>query len=714
MKYLFTNAKENRGNSMRYSLLIVIIMTIFIIPINLFSQDSLHYSHYKYNRMRRMASNINNFTHKTGYIKNLHKYKYKIEKCTDTLSDQYFTLFTKYTLLLSETEYDKAVELTNLKLKTINKKNKNYIELLSTLTKIHRKNRNYVKELETFELLIPINNKHKNWANKDWDEVMVGNIYFNGKFTLRAIYYYKQAINDFEKIDNRIKDVGLAVCYQNIGISEDKLGNHDTAKEYFKKAIKHRKQTENISEFADLYVFIGDNFISELSYDSATVYYSKSEDIDIKAKRYQHLILTYLRFADLKFLQGNIIECIEYNKNAFELSKKLGDFKGITKSTSSLGNKYLLLNKVDSAIKYSVISIAFANEVKDYSIIKSNAILVINALREKEDISINEITLYEKLIVKADSALYSQNIARNELMNEIIKRNNNAIAELAKQELYIKGFYISVVVSLIFLFLIIVIIINRNKIKEHKERQYLTLKQVKELNNDLEEINTHQERTYSVVGHDLKGSLGSTLSLLEILNTENLSKEDTNYYMNLITNAINHTYNLMLDLFAWTRVTSDNIKFSPHKIDLNSAVNDILFFISKTCDEKSIEITVNAKNQCIIYADKNMLDTILRNLLNNAIKFTPRNGKINICISKVNDLTSLEITDNGVGMDDEQLFNLFDERKFDTRVGTENEKGSGLGLKLVKKFASRNNADIKVTSKLKEGTSFTLLFPKAM
>jgi len=714
MKNLFTIKTQNRGNSLKFSIIISIILTVFILPTNLFSQDSLHFSHYKYNRMRRMASNINEFTHKVGYTKNLNKYSYKIKKCKDTLSDEYYTLFINYMLLLSETEYDKAVELTNLKLKSKKKKDKNYIKLLTSLATIHRKNRNYVKELETFELLIPINNKHKHWTNKAWNEVMVGNIYFNGKFTLRAIYYYKQAINDFEKVEGRNKDVGLAVCYQNIGISEDKLGNHDIAKEYFKDAIKHRIKSKNEDGFADLFVFIGDNFISELSYDSATVYYSKSVNIDTKLKRYQHLILTYLRFADLKYLQSNLNESIEYNKKGFELSKKIGDFDGITKSTSSLGNQFLLMNEVDSALKYSVISIAFANEIKDYSKIKTNAILVINALRGKEELNINEITLYEHLIEKADSALYSQNIARNELMNEIIKRNNNAIAELAKQDLYIKGFYISVAASIIFLFLIIVIIINRNKIKEHKERQYLTLKQVKELNNDLEELNIHQERTYSVVAHDLKGSLGSTLSLLEILNTESLSKEDTNYYMNLITNAVNHTYNLMLDLLAWTRVTSNSIKFLPQKIDLNSAVNDILFFISKTYDEKSIEITVSAKNHCIVYADKNMLDTILRNLLNNAIKFTPRNGKINVCISKVDNQTSLAITDNGVGMDDEQLINLFDDRKFDSRVGTEKEKGSGLGLKLVKKFSSKNNADIKVESKLNKGTTFTILFPKVM
>ena len=706
-----------RGNSctyLRYSLLITFIFTLFILPLKSFSQDSLHYSHYKYNRMKRMASNINEFTHKTGYSKNLKKYKYKINKCNDTLSKKYYELFSKYAILLSETEYEKAVNLVNTKLESLKKKNDNYIILLTSLTSIHRKNRNFVKELESFEQLIPINNKHKYWTSKAWNEVLVGNIYFNGKFTLRAIYYYKQAIADFEKLKDRNKDVGLAVCYQNIGISEDKMGNHDIAKEYFTKAIKHRRFSNNEDGFADLYVFIGDNFVAELEYDSATVYYSKSIGIDKRLNRQEHLILTYLRYADLRFLQSNLSESIEYNKKGFELSKKIGDFDGITKSTSSLGNQFLLLNKVDSAIKYSVISIAFANEIKDYSKIKTNAILVINALRGKEDINIKEITLYEQLIEKADSALYSQNIARNELMNEIIKRNNNAIAELAKQALYIKGFYISVAASIVFLFLIIVIIINRNKIKEHKERQYLTLKQVKELNNDLEELNRHQERTYSVVAHDLKGSLGSTLSLLEILNTENLSKEDTNYYMKLITNAVNHTYNLMLDLLAWTRVTSDSIKFLPQKIDLNSAVNDILFFISKTYDEKSINITVSAKNHCIVYADKNMLDTILRNLLNNAIKFTPRNGKINVCISKIDNLTSLAITDNGVGMDDEQLFNLFDDRKFDTRVGTEKEKGSGLGLKLVKKFASRNNADIKVESKLGEGTTFTILFPKVM
>ncbi len=700
----------------KYKILIYSISYIFIlitfIPVNSFSQDSLHYSHYKYNRLKRMAENINLYTNELYYRQKIKKLENALKTCTDTVNDEYYNLLSKYVLLLSEKDYRKAVDIVNTKLKLINNSDKQYIKLLSDLANIHKKNKNYVKELETYEQLIILNNKNKTWNDKAWDEVIVGNIYFNGEFFLRAIYYYKLAINDFNKVNKRNQEVGLAVCYQNIGMSEDRLGNHNKAKENFNKAIKYRRDTGNFVELADLYIFIGDNFVSELSYDSAIVYYSNSINIDKKNGRYNHLILSYLRLADLKYKQCDISSSINYNRIAYNYSKKIGNFEGITKSTSSLGGQFLMLNMLDSAIKYCVTSTAFASEIDDYSAIKKNAIRIINALQDKEAVSINEILLYEKLINKADSAIAAQNISRNELMKEIIKRNNNAIIDLAKQSLYIKAFYISVGVSVIFLFLIIVIIINRNKIKEQKERQYLTLKQVRELNNDLEELSAHQERTYSVVGHDLKGSLGSSLSLLEILNSEELNKEDTNYYMNLVTHAVNNTYNMMLDLLDWTRVISDRIDFSPHKIDLNSVVNDALFFINKSYKNKSIGISINFKSQCIVYADKVMLDAIVRNLLNNAIKFTPRNGKIDICISIVDNKTSLKIKDNGVGMDEKQLSTLFDKNSFNSRVGTEKEKGSGLGLKLVYKFVRRNNADIKVESKLGEGTTFTILFPK--
>ncbi len=234
MKRLYKNTKTE------FSVIIMSIAAIFIIaisiaPLNSTAQDSLHYSHYEYNRMRRLAEHINSFTHEVVYEKNLRKYKARLESCSKKNTDEYYELFSKYVSLLSEKNYTEAVDLTNKKLKKLKKRNSNYLTLLATLTKIHHKNRNYVKELESYEILIPLNHKKQRWTAKAWNEISVGNIYFNGKFTLRAIYYYKQAIEDFMKVEGKVYYAGLAVCYQNLGISEDKLGNHALAKENFNK-----------------------------------------------------------------------------------------------------------------------------------------------------------------------------------------------------------------------------------------------------------------------------------------------------------------------------------------------------------------------------------------------------------------------------------------------------------------------------------------------
>jgi signal transduction histidine kinase len=596
-------------------------------------------------------------------------------------------------------------------IKPDNKKNiKNLIEVYIALARIYKSNNKLKEALKCYETLIPLNVELKKWDSVGWEELEIGNIYFNGRFYLSAVKNYNKAANSFRKCDEKYKFIGLAVCYQNIGIAESKRGNYKVAMNFFKKAKDSRGKTSKKEEFADLYNFIGDNCISQEKFDSARIFYNKSISIDIDNERYVHLVQSYQSIANLEFVQNNLTKSIEFYKKAYSTAFKVDDFNGITTSGALLGRNYQITEQTDSAIKYLMISLAFANDITNYKDIRTNCNSIIRILKSK-GVEDKVLLPYKELIDKANATMMAENEWRYELEEEIKNRNIEISLNIEKQKIYKKALIVSVALSIVFLFMLIIIAVNRKNIKAQKERLKLTLKQLSEVNDQLEDINKHQERSYSIVAHDLKNSLGGSLSMLELLKEEDLDKKDKEYYMKLITKAVHQTYNLMIDLLSWSRVNNHSIKFKPEPINLELRTNINIDFIRETSFEKNINITFEAQKECNISGDREMIDAILRNVLDNAIKFTHKGGKIDVKISKTDKYAIITIEDNGVGMDDHQIENLFDIREFDARIGTNNEKGSGLGLKLVYKFVKINNGDILVKSELLEGTTFTIIFP---
>jgi len=694
-----------------------IAILVFVIAIfttsNISSQELIKENYYNYSHLKNISTNAKKHLNLEYQLKKAHFQK-KIKSCKDTSSSEYYTIIADYTTHISKYEYNNSVNLIKSKLEILNtnkKANINKIIILDiALSKIYRLNNKLKEALKCYEDLIRLNTQLNKWESIGWEELEIGNIYFNGKFYLSAIETYNKAAESFNKCNKTILSIGLAVCYQNIGIAESKRGNYKVAMSYFKKAKNSRGQTHRKGEFADLYSFIGDNYILQELFDSARIYYNKSIEIDIENSRFYHLVQSYQSYANLEFVQNNISESTKYYKKAYFTAREIAYFHGITTSAAALGKNYQIIQKQDSAIKYLTISLAYANELTNYTDIKTSSNSIIKIQKEM-GVKNSSLKPYYQLIETADSIMTAQNKWRYELQEEISKRNIETSINIEKQKIYKKALIASIALSIIFLFMLIVIAVNRKNIKAQKERLKLTLKQLSEVNDQLEDVNTHQERSYSIVAHDLKNSLGGSLSMLELLKEEDLDKKDKEYYMKLITKAVHQTYNLMIDLLSWSRVTNHSIKFMPEPINLELCTNINIDYIREISLEKNINITVEAQEECNISGDKEMIDTIFRNVLDNAIKFTHNGGKIDVKIAKTDKYAIITIEDNGVGMDDHQIENLFNIREFDARIGTNNEKGSGLGLKLVYKFVKINNGDILVKSELLEGSTFTIIFP---
>ncbi len=239
-------------------------------------------------------------------------------------------------------------------------------------------------------------------------------------------------------------------------------------------------------------------------------------------------------------------------------------------------------------------------------------------------------------------------------------------------------------------------------------------KQLEEAQDELKVLNANKDKFFSIVAHDLRGPFSGFMGLSELLTEDfdQLEKEEIMQIGDSLNKAAKRLFSLIENLLEWSRAQMGRIEYIPSNVDLYDAVEKIIQIFKDTADNKNIEMLNNIEKDTYVFADNDMLSTILRNLSSNALKFTPRGGSINYSTGKNdNSFIEISISDSGVGMSEEVIDKIF---RIDTKhstPGTEKEQGTGLGLLLCKEFVEKNGGKISVESKINEGTTFTFTLP---
>ncbi len=250
--------------------------------------------------------------------------------------------------------------------------------------------------------------------------------------------------------------------------------------------------------------------------------------------------------------------------------------------------------------------------------------------------------------------------------------------------------------------------IGRN-ITQQKQAERILKKSQKELL----ELNATKDKMFSIISHDLRSPIGTFKTILEYL-TDNPNKLDSDKLNQILTsmkNSAGVTLNLLENLLFWAKSQQGSISYKPEKFSLCQIIEDIKILYQVSLAEKNIQINTFVNKLCIIYADFNMINTIFRNLISNAIKFTRQNGEIQIATKQQNDFAIISVKDNGVGIHEDRIKKLFTIEKNFSTPGTNNEKGSGLGLILCSEFVKKHGGEMKVESIMDEGSTFSFSIP---
>jgi signal transduction histidine kinase len=254
--------------------------------------------------------------------------------------------------------------------------------------------------------------------------------------------------------------------------------------------------------------------------------------------------------------------------------------------------------------------------------------------------------------------------------------------------------------------------LQRQLIKE-KINLEKTLQKLNKSNSELEKLNADKDQFMSILAHDLKSPFNSLLGFSSLLaeDLHEFDMESIERQVQFINKISHQTYYLLEDLLLWSQSQSGKMPFSPSRLSTYEICNEVVESLIHIAQKKNISIDFSSLRDIHAFADYNMLKTILRNLISNAIKFTPEDGLVRITAQSNSIEVIFSITDNGVGIADENISKILNSYERFSTNGTRNEHGTGLGMNLCLDFIHRHKGEIKIVSKQPMGSTFSFNLP---
>ncbi len=510
-----------------------------------------------------------------------------------------------------------------------------------------------------------------------------------------AIEYYFNSISLSEKY-NKYELLGR--IYNNIGVIYGELNDFNKALEYNYKALEIKKTLKDSFSIGISINNIGHYHLEAGNQKESYKYLNKSLEFNSKIKNSYALGTTYQNLGNLHDLLGNNDSAYVYHQKGIESILQYGSKGQIARSYYLLCNHFLIQEKYEDAINYGLKSkeIAFNTDEKDHLLncfkYLYQSYAGINNYKKSYEYLLAFKELNEKL--KKDENI--KKLAFHEKEIEILLQKEKTKLEIdnyKKQRLL-------TLTALIFSVILILLISYILYLKSKKNTQ-------------LKAANETRDKMFKIISHDFRSPLISMSSTLQMI-PELISKKDYETAVRLSIKdeqSVAQVLSLIDSLINWTLSQNDNIPYSPENYILYEVSKSIFDIYTPIAAYKKIELLNEISKNLNVFVDKNILNTVLRNLINNAIKFTPSNGKITVHAYEKNNRIEISVIDTGIGIKEDNFEKIFylNKRKED---GTQGEKGSGLGLFFCKEFVNKNKGEIWVKSELGKGSNFTFTVPR--
>ena len=598
-----------------------------------------------------------------------------------------------------------------------------------------------------------------------------GLIFSNKNDGKNAVVYFEKALNSFKILNDTI---GIAKVNGKLGIIQIERGNFKKGLQNSLSAISIFEEEDLKDDLSNAYNSLAKVYFKSKKFDKALQYNKKSLSIREELDDLEGMKYTLKNLGELYALKNDYRLSIDNYERMLTLLdiKKDKDLRG--EVMTSLGKCYLAINDLKKAAEYLRVGLAFnriqgndlgvlisLNAFADLNI-KNNRLRLAKTqldeanklgkkLNNEEELLYNyklntELSsvrnfhqdafywqkqyfyLKEKLNKEKLEALTLQiksnqasNISTNlvslkEKNKNIPEKKGSKLSSSQKQNtLLIYGLIASLVfVTALLIFSYLKSSKNTTTTKELSKKNESLGQKNKSLvqkNIQLEEVNQVKDKLFSIVSHDLKDSVSSIKAFLDLLKDDGITKEEFNNLIPELSENANNASSLLFNLLNWSKSQMQNLQSKPELFNIQEVFQIKISLIEKKVNDKGI-IIIDESRREFVYADKSMMEIVIQNLITNAVKFTGKGDVITVSNQDYNGKILICIEDTGIGISEENQKKLFNAKKNFTTNGTENEKGTGLGLTISKDLVELNNGRIWLESTPNIGSKFFIELPK--
>lgn len=518
----------------------------------------------------------------------------------------------------------------------------------------------------------------------------------------------------------------------NLGIIYTFLGMFDKALECLFETLRLCEKTDNENDYIRTCLNIGKCYFDMNSYEKSIEYFHAAQkfsvsnpDDDCKMFLAVNLGLAYAHLSEFDKALERLNEAIEMEKN-LEFVKKKGSL------ICDLGQVYERKGDFETALKlYSesletvrttsniILLVSVLNckagvhiELGDYAIAEELLMEAhkitseTNLPTQREECFKNLATLYQKkeeyqkaLEYYSDYHNLHESVFSEKVKNSIIKYESDYLTEKLEHKAEIYRLHN-------------VELVEKNAIISQKQAQ-LEQKhtELEEALNDLSESNATKDKLFSIVAHDLRGPVSSLHTALQMILAGDFTKDEQVEMLNQLNEQTKNTYDLLENLLWWAQNQKEGVNLKPETISLNALINNIRAIYLVIAQNKKVNIELNLAENIDIRVDKDALSLILRNLVGNAIKFSPKQSSVIVSAYTTPEEVKIDVSDQGAGINPEIIKAIQNKNKIQSIPGTASEKGMGLGLSLCYEFAQKMDGKITLNSESATGTCFCLELP---
>jgi two-component system sensor histidine kinase/response regulator len=556
----------------------------------------------------------------------------------------------------------------------------------------------------------------------------IGIVYYSqGQLSTALDYYYKSLIFDLKTHNSH----AAAANYNDIGVILQSMELYPKALEYYKTAIKILQGTKDLQGVGTINENIGEVLLNQKQYDRAITYLSKAIMIAKKQDDKDGMMSVY---TDLGLCYANKKQfplAINYLNTALKIASEYKNVYNEAYTLIGLATAYNLQKDYKNAYKYAIKGQNLATKLGNLSV-RSNAALQLNKTLaglgrfneaynlQKQYIELKDSLNNNESIQKLTSYNQSLNFtAKQHQLDEQQRERDESYKQRIKQQRLINAIFGIIIIGMV----AISIVYYRqkrkqqkiNKMLEEKNREVLQQKtSIDDQAQKLNALNILKDRLISVLAHDLRAPLSTLRGLFSLLQDETISHEQLLEMIPAVLKKLEYTSDFLDTLLFWINSQMDNFENSAKSFFVKDIVAYEIDSYQEQAALKGIKLVDSVPEATVASADPNSIRIVIRNLITNAIKFSKANDTIEITAAKQDDHSHIiSVTDTGVGMSDDQLNKLF-KSKVNSKTGTANESGTGMGMLFCKDLVEKCSGRIWVTSKQGQGTTFSFTVPSGV